>query len=339
MYVIEAQNVNDAMAKGLKLIQEEGVTMDSRNGKTLEIPAPVATVYKNPRQRVLISSARDANPFFHLMESLWILAGREDTKFLHEFNKNMVNFSDDGKVFNAPYGYRLRGYFFDSHNGYVDQIDEVIKILSHDPNSRQAVCQIWDTTDIDRNTKDKACNMSIVFRIRNSRLDMVVYNRSNDMIWGAYGANVVQFSMIQEYIAAHLGIQPGTYTQVSNSFHVYTEGQPGEVFRRTVEGFDNTINPYDLVKRTVTMTNIDMPAFDHDLNQFFNIYDHYDLTEIGETIYWKSQYFKRLVLPMLCTYLVHKKNGPDAAMGMVGYIEASDWAMAAYDWLYERKPK
>ena len=111
MYVINAENVNDALDQGLRLMAAEGVAVPSRNGMTLELPAPVTTVYKNPAQRVLVSSARDANPFFHLMESLWILAGRDDVKFLSEFNKRMVDFSDDRTVFNAPYGYRLRKTF------------------------------------------------------------------------------------------------------------------------------------------------------------------------------------------------------------------------------------
>jgi len=132
----------------------------------------------------------------------------------------MAEYSDDGQVFNAPYGYRLRQLFTDEGNCNIDQLDSVIQTLSKDPNSRQAVCQIWDVEDLEKTTKDKACNMSIVFRIRNGKLCMTVYNRSNDMIWGAYGANVVQFSMIQEYVAAHLGLPLGEYTQVSNSYHI-----------------------------------------------------------------------------------------------------------------------
>lgn len=330
MYVINAVNVNDALAQGLDLIHSEGVRLESRNGMTLEVPAPVATVYNNPAQRVLIDPARDANPFFHLMESLWILAGRDDVEFLTEFNKRMADFSDDGVTFNAPYGYRLRNSFC------TDQIPEVIAILNRDPNSRQAVCQIWDTEDINRVTKDKACNMSIVFRVRNKRLDMVVYNRSNDMIWGAYGANVVQFSMLQEYVAAHLGMPVGVYTQVSNSFHVYTDGPGGKVFRNVVEGFNGGRNPYEQVKHQVTMSHLDMPGFEHDLRQFFNIYDQHGLAEVGETTYWQSRYFKELVMPMLSVFLIHKRIGPVEAIRYTDFILADDWKLGCETWLGTR---
>jgi len=331
MYIINAENVNDALDQGLRLMGAEGVAVQSRNGMTLELLAPVTTVYKNPAQRVLVSSARDANPFFHLMEALWIIAGRSDVEFLAEFNKRMGDYSDDGIEFNAPYGYRLRKAFAQ------DQIDTVIKTLTRDPNSRQAVCQIWDTEDLDKDTKDKACNMSIVFRIRKKRLDMVVYNRSNDMVWGAYGANVVQFSMLQEYVAAHLAAPVGTYTQVSNSFHVYTSGPGGEVFRRLIEGYDtNQRGAYNFISSMLIMTHSDIPAFEHDLKQFFKVYDSYGLSELGRIASWESEYFESLVLPMLNTYLVHKAVGPKEALRWTPEIFPGDWRAAARDWLQTR---
>ena len=340
MYVINAENVNDALDQGLRLIKAEGVAVPSRNGMTLELPAPVTTVYKNPAQRVLVSSARDANPFFHLMESLWILAGREDVKFLGEFNKRMVDFSDDGEVFNAPYGHRMRNHFPSIYHGEttLDQLKTVINILRSDPNSRQAVVQIWDSKDLapEINTKDKACNMSIVFRIRNQRLDMTVYNRSNDMIWGAYGANVVQFSMIQEYVAASLGVNMGTYSQVSNSFHVYTEGAAGDAYNRTNEGFQGRFNPYESCECLVTMSHAGMRWFNQDLKQLFKIYDDFGLGEVATVTYWKSAYFEDLVLPMLRAYVVYKLHGPTRASEYLSFIEADDWRMACATWLETR---
>ena len=333
MYVINAENVNDALDQGLRLMAAEGVAVPSRNGMTLELPAPVATVYKNPPQRVLVSSARDANPFFHLMESLWILAGRDDVKFLSEFNKRMVDFSDDRTVFNAPYGYRLRKAFGQ------DQLQRVIDILTNDPNSRQAVCQIWDSADLSKDTRDKACNMSIVFRMRKRRLDMTVYNRSNDMIWGAYGANVVQFSMIQEYVAASLGVSMGTYSQVSNSFHVYTEGAAGDVYNRTNAGFDGNYNPYEYCERLVTMSHAGMRFFNQDLKQFFKLYDDFGLVELNQCSDWRSAYFEDLVLPMLLVYLVHKTEGPIEASKHSRLIVADDWRMACGTWLETRANK
>ena len=328
--------MNDALYQGIEMMKAEADEVPSRVGDTLEMLTPVATTYHKPWERVLINKKRDANPFFHLMESLWILAGRDDVKFLTEFNSRMGDYSDDGHIFNAPYGYRLREYFNSQYKLHVDQLESVINILKNDPNSRQAVAQIWDVSDIEKVTKDKACNMSIVFRIRAGELCMIVYNRSNDMIWGAYGANVVQFSMIQEYVAAHLNLPMGEYTQVTNSYHVYTTGIGGELWDKLKDTNGYNLDPYIEVYNTVRMKADDMVEFEHDLHRFFKIYDYDGLEAVGASIRWSSAYFKRLVLPMLDTFLVHKRDGAKEALEFTQYIKADDWRIACEHWLQNR---
>ena len=347
MIVINALSANDALSQGLELMYKEGIRIPSRAGETIEVPETVATVYKYPKNHVLISKVRDANPFFHLMESMWILAGRQDTKFLCEFNSQMINYSDDGKTFNAPYGFRLRNST-DSGNCDEDQLETIIDILKKDPNSRQAIGQIWDPADLSNfETKDKACNMQVVFRIRKNGtpfdkgvLDLTVYNRSNDIIWGAYGANIVQFSTLLEYVAARVGISMGTYTQVSNSYHVYTEGLGGKLYNNLRTGYDcKTIdNPYLYVDNKVWMNEYQMEEFDSDLNYLFEVYDESGIDEIL-TYDFMSDYFKDLVVPMLKVFREHKLNGPVEAMSIAHEIKADDWRRAARDWLEVRIEK
>lgn len=335
MIVINASSANYALHQGLKMIGDYGVKIPSRVGDTIEVSCPVSTVYSYPENMVLISKVRDANPFFHLMESIWILAGRSDVKFLTDFNPRMIDYSDNGINFNAPYGWRLRNST-DSGNCDEDQIEEIIKILKEDPNSRQAVGQIWDPADLTNyETKDKACNMQVVFRVRGGKLCLTVYNRSNDIIWGAYGANIVQFSMLLQYVAARVGIPMGTYTQVSNSYHVYTEGPGGLLYNKLVAGYhDHTENDPNLfVEKQVLMKSSQMKEFDDDLDKFFFIYDTLDLHELGRGNNFSSSYFNDLVLPMLTVFSNHKLHGPKKAKELCHAIKADDWRRAAQDWL------
>src|SRR4051812_37796218 len=76
--VIDVDNVNQAWPLAVRLLQSEGVPRESRYGPVLEHPEPVTTVYRKPWQRVLFDEVRDANPFFHFFESLWMLGGRND---------------------------------------------------------------------------------------------------------------------------------------------------------------------------------------------------------------------------------------------------------------------
>lgn len=235
--IIRVRNVNQALSKLRSSMRDPRRDMfwrdiSPRGMQTMEHRGPFITEYCEPMERVLWSPYRDANPFFHLMESLWILAGRADVAFLTKYNKNMAQYSDNGVVFHAPYGFRLRNHFEkwdggDRDDGAYDPVDQIrvaIDLLRADHDTRQVVLSIWDpAVDLGAKTKDMPCNDMVMLKIRDGHLNMTVCCRSNDAVWGAYGANVVQFSMLQEFIAAAVGVPVGVYRQISDSFHVYTD--------------------------------------------------------------------------------------------------------------------
>lgn len=167
------------------------VKKQSRNGPVLMIDEPVLVTYSHPRERVLFNAARDCNPFFHLYEAFWMIAGRNDVAPLVYYAKNMANYSDDGVTLNGAYGYRWRhstipGYIREP--GYanlpegVDQLNLLVEHLKADPSSRRAVLQMWNVEDdllkigkpmgnIDSRltttgSKDVCCNLSVMFSIR-----------------------------------------------------------------------------------------------------------------------------------------------------------------------------
>lgn len=231
MKTILCRNVNHALVQGTRMFLDadpgDVLVTSPREAATLEWATPVATVYQRPTERVLSVPNRRANPVFHLVEAMWILAGCEDVETLARFNPRMREYSDDGKTFHAAYGKRILSQFG------IDQLRRVITQLNYYPDTRRAVISIWNPVqDLGSNSKDVPCNDMISFKLRNGRLRMMVFNRSNDMIWGAYGANAVQFSVIQEVVARALGVEVGEYTQVSDSFHVYTDGPGGSAWRR-----------------------------------------------------------------------------------------------------------
>lgn len=242
MQVIYAHNPDDALAKGIELLKAHGALEDSRVGPVLVAPTPVATVYPQPRKRVSISAARDANPFFHLAEALWMLNGRNDSAFLEYFVPRFKEFSDDGRTLNGAYGYRWRNHFD------YDQLEEIAKELIKNPGTRRAVLSMWDGHDDFRSavagSKDVPCNTHAYFRRRGDALDLTVLCRSNDIIWGAYGANVVHFSFLLEFMAATVGVRVGTYTQVSNNYHAYIE-RP-DTKRLFAASYDDVAPRYDL---------------------------------------------------------------------------------------------
>lgn len=140
MIVLEVRNVREALPRGVALLLQGGVREESRAGPVLVYPGPVSTVYSHPCERVLLNPVRDANPFFHLAEALWMLAGRRDSAFLDNFVRDFGSrFADDGVVHGA-YGYRWR------HALGFDQLDVVVQKLRDNPADRQAVIQMWDAS-------------------------------------------------------------------------------------------------------------------------------------------------------------------------------------------------
>lgn len=232
MYTFQGENPSAIQLEMMNALMAEGEECAPR-GKVIRELRPVSVEFLNPLKRVTFLRGRRINPFFQLAESLWIISGHSDVAFLDLFNKNMVNFSDDSVYFNASYGERIRSYGKnDLHRviyNPVDQLEDVYVKLVKDSDSRQAVIVIshpqFDNSSytIGEHGKDIACNLVITFKIRHNKLHMVVFNRSNDILWGLFGANLCQFSTIQELLATWLGLEVGTYHQVTDSLHLYTE--------------------------------------------------------------------------------------------------------------------
>ena len=146
MHTIEADNAAMALPKGLHLLLGRGTLEPTRAGDCLVAPGPVMTKLTRPTERVVFSPVRDANPFFHLVESLWLLAGREDAETLNRYvadfakrfaerNSGRENAEAGGRIHGA-YGHRWRF----AHG--LDQLDAAVYRLRKDPGSRQCVIQM-----------------------------------------------------------------------------------------------------------------------------------------------------------------------------------------------------
>lgn len=323
---ITVRNVNQAFSEVFWRLKTLNLQAEpTRNGPALVFPDLVVTTYQCPTERVLFHAGRDANPIFHVMESIWMLAGRKDVKFLEQFNSRIGQYSDDGKAYNAAYGYRWRRHF-----GGQDQLEEVIKLLRREPTTRQAVLQIWDSADLTKKTKDKACNTQVVFDVRQDRLNMTVFNRSNDIWWGAYGANAVHFSYLQELVAAATGHRVGVYRQVSNNFHLYTELYDAARYVTLPPQADH----YDyysrgLVRPAPLMVNAEYRLFLAECEMFCE--DPYN-----ERLHYASPFLERVARPMATVSRERRTRSSDGRYFAL-QIRADDWRQAVMEWIDRRE--
>jgi thymidylate synthase len=353
---LRAVNVNDAFRALVGAFSEPScndfrtVQTTSRVGDVVQLVEPITVTYLQPLQRVLFNEARDCNPFFHLMEALWMLAGRNDVAPMAYYSSKIADIaSDDGKTFNGAYGFRWRnGRAFwgagkaganEALSGILDQIAVVVDQLKRKPESRRVVLQMWNTADdlqqIDK-TKDVCCNTNAFFLINEGRLDMTVCNRSNDLVLGMLGANVVHFSFLQEYLAACIGVEVGVYNQISNNLHVYTESFKPEDWLT-----DITPDYYQRVPRLNFVPLVKDPQqFDRE-NEVFN--ENWLGQDLGGKLhldgsdYFTEPFFAKVAYPMALAFYQHKQRAYKVAFEWCSGIWADDWRMAATTWLRRRQ--
>lgn len=270
-----------------------------------------------------------------------MLAGRNDLTFVKQYNNRMGDYSDDGETLHGAYGWRWIDYFRDGSGvalGTINQLDIIIERLKDDPTDRRCVLQMWDpVNDLDRKGVDVPCNTTIYFKIRNNRLLMTVCCRSNDVIWGTFGANIVHMSMLQEYVASAIDVEIGEYTQVSDSFHAYTKVFD-EMHSRLEESdaFDyysmkHFENPYS--NKSINY----YPMFNSDNIEDWNkeLVKFLDRKPF-ENIEFDDVFFSSVAVPLQDAWFLHKQGETDDAMSEVQNCIATDWATAGFDWLLRR---
>jgi Thymidylate synthase len=342
---IDGRNINHVYPQAVKLFlrrNPEVIPVSSRGGKrTLEHYGIVTTTYQRPCERVLFNPIRDCNPFFHFFETLWILAGRNDVKWASYFLPRIADYSDDGISFHGAYGYRMRRRF------HHDQLEWVVNHLREDPTSRRAVVTIHNAGDDHTDdSKDIPCNIALDFLHRNDALHLTVFNRSNDMLWGAYGANVVQFSTILEFVAGMLGCKVGTYTQVSNSFHVYRD-EPAwiRVHKSAFNGHaDVYADPYSLSRGgrvepypLLTGGN-DYVLWGEELAAFMAMTNHFMETSTFNALpKMRFSYFKDVAEPMFFSFVSYKQKNFSSALAYAAQCKAQDWSVYTQTWLKRRE--
>lgn len=211
----EAHTLDDLMHGVLdKLLSIEDTVNPSR-GEMTEILG--ATLYlHNPRARLSRSESK-GKIFSALGELLWYLSGENKLEFIEYYIPEVYNKeSDDGINIRSGYGNRL----FDFNNAGINQIENVINLLSEKPASRRAVIQLFDASDLTSNYKSIPCTCTLQFINRNNKLNMFVNMRSNDAYLGL-PHDIFTFTMIQEIMACSLGIEIGFYQHNVGSLHLY----------------------------------------------------------------------------------------------------------------------
>lgn len=208
MFAVEEDSIDDLMRGVFEALIGEGQLTHPTQGPAREFVGAALTL-TNPRARLSRSDKR-STAVSALGELLWYLSGSDDAKHAGYYIPLYLNVEVNGRVEGA-YGPRLFGD--------REQFRRVLDLLGTKTDSRRAIVQIYDERDMD-NVHDVPCTCTLQFLLRDGRLDLVVYMRSNDAYLGL-PHDVFCFTMLQELAAVHLGAELGIYRHFAGSLHLY----------------------------------------------------------------------------------------------------------------------
>ena len=171
----------------------------------------------DPKDRKIINRERKWNEDYAEAEWQWYLSGDASIHKLGDIYGKIPEIwkrmADHNGHVNSNYGYQWERN---------RQLDNVVELLSENPDTRQACVSIYDGKEISEYAFDTPCTYAIQFTIVNNRLDMCVTMRSNDL-WYGFCNDQYQFSKLQETVSERLEIETGVYYHFAHNMHLYND--------------------------------------------------------------------------------------------------------------------
>lgn len=208
--VFKGESIGEVFLKVRKRMLDPTIAnvVPSRVALTKELLNPTIVI-SDPKQRLLYSEHRSYSLIYGIVEAYMLFNKTNRLDVFAAYNNNIRNYSDDGSTINSAYGYHIAEY-----------LPHIVRRLKHDLNNRQASLNIYSTKYGLMETKDVPCTLNLHFLVRDNKLNLTVYMRSNDLFWG-FQYDVFMFTSLQEIVANELGLELGYYTHCPTSLHVY----------------------------------------------------------------------------------------------------------------------
>ena len=155
-------------------------------------------------------------------EILWIWQRKSNN--IHDLKPHIWDeWADaDGSIGKA-YGYQMaQKYKF--AQGEMDQVDNVLWQLKHQPQSRRIMTNIYNFADLSEMNLEP-CAYSMTFNVTGSKLNAILNQRSQDIL-AANNWNVVQYAILLMMFAQVSDLVPGELIHVISDAHIYNRHVP-----------------------------------------------------------------------------------------------------------------
>ncbi len=147
------------------------------------------------------------------------MKGDTNVKFLQEHGVRIWNeWADENGELGPVYGHQWRSWP-DYKGGTIDQIQQVVDALRHNPNSRRMLVTAWNPAEVD----DMAlppCHCLFQFYVANGKLSLQLYQRSADTFLGV-PFNIASYALLLQLMAQVTGFEAGDFIHTTGDTHLY----------------------------------------------------------------------------------------------------------------------
>lgn len=151
-------------------------------------------------------------------ELLWMLRGETKVGSLHDAGVHIWDeWADEDGDLGPVYGYQWRSW--PTHDGYIDQISDLIQQIRTNPDSRRLVVSAWNVADLPRMALPP-CHLLFQFYVADGKLSCQLYQRSADVFLGA-PFNIASYSLLTMMMAQVTGLKPGEFIHSLGDVHLY----------------------------------------------------------------------------------------------------------------------
>ena len=163
-------------------------------------------------------------------ELLWFLKGDTNIQYLQDNGVRIWNeWADDKGNLGPVYGHQWRNW----NSEGIDQIQEVIKTLKTNPDSRRMLVTAWNPSVLpdtsvsfaENVANNKAalppCHAFFQFYVADAKLSCQLYQRSADIFLGV-PFNIASYALLTMMMAQVCNLEVGDFIHTLGDAHIYT---------------------------------------------------------------------------------------------------------------------
>lgn len=152
-------------------------------------------------------------------ELLWFLRGDTNIKYLKDHGVSIWDeWADSEGDLGPVYGRQWRKWETGCEKT-IDQIDEVIRLIRNNPDSRRMIVSAWNVGAIPQMALPP-CHVMFQFYVADNKLSCQLYQRSADVFIGI-PFNIASYALLTMMIAQVCNLVPGEFVHTLGDAHLY----------------------------------------------------------------------------------------------------------------------